>query len=75
MLVDINKRFLQNVFCVFHQHGCHAFDKLNLWGVVATHQLFKLSKLRPSSDRGGHARTPCLATKMDVVQTHLSALN
>ena len=25
MLVDINKRFLQNFFCLFHQHGCHAF--------------------------------------------------
>ena len=25
MLVDINKRFLQNFFCLFHQHGYHAF--------------------------------------------------
>ena len=25
MLVDINKRFLQNYFCLFHQHDCHAF--------------------------------------------------
>ena len=28
MLMDIKKRFLQNFFCLFHQHGCLAFVNL-----------------------------------------------